>query len=92
MPELTKEQRILITMRKVLGSIIKDTTPPPGTKHTLSDQTIQDIRACLALIAARERELADEQGRAVEKPYYTDAPREAEVVPITKIRKPEKKD
>ncbi len=85
MTELTKEQDILIVMRKVLASIIKDTTPPPGMKHPLTDQTIQDVRVCLGLIAARERELADEQGRVVEKPYFTDEPRQAEVVPISKI-------
>ena len=45
---------------------------------------------CLGLIAAREQELADEQGRLVEKPYFTDEPRQAEVVPISKIQKPKK--
>jgi hypothetical protein len=90
MTELTKEQEVLIVMRKVLASIVKDTTPPPGMKHPLTDQTIQDVRACLGLIAARERELANEQGRVVEKPYYTDEPRQAKVVPISKIKKPDK--
>lgn len=88
MSELTKEQEILIVMRKVLASIIKDTTPPRGMKHPMSDQTIQDVRACLGLISARERELADAQGRAVERPYYVDEPRGERVVPISAIRKP----
>jgi len=91
MSELTKEQEILIVMRKVLASIIKDTTPPPGMKHPMSDQTIQDVRACLGLISARERELANAQGRAVEKPYYTDEPRGEKVVPISAIGKPNPK-
>ena len=90
MTEPTKEQKILMVMRKVLASIIKDATPPPGMKHPLTDQTIQDVRACLGLISARERELADEQGRVVEKPYFTDEPRQAKVVPISKIQKPER--
>ena len=90
MTELTKEQEILIVMRKVLSSIIKDTTPPPGMKHPMTDQTIRDVRTCLGLIAARERELAEAQGRVVEKPYFTDEPRPAEVVPISKIQKPKK--
>jgi hypothetical protein len=91
MSEVSKEQEILMVMRKVLASIIKDTTPPPGMKHPMSDSTIEDVRACLALISARERELADAQGRVVEKPYYTDQRQQnAEVVPMSKIRKPGK--
>jgi len=92
MSELTKEQEILMVMRKVLASIVKDTTPPPGMKHPLTEQTIQDVRACFGLISARERELADEQGRVVEKPFYTDQRQEqsAEVVPMSSIRRPEK--
>lgn len=92
MTELTKEQEILMVMRKVLASIVKDTTPPPGMKHPLTDQTIQDVRACLGLISARERELADEQGRVVEKPYFIDQPKQAEVVPISRIQKVKKDD
>ena len=90
MTETTKEQEILMVMRKVLAAIIKDTTPPPGMKHPLTDRTIEDVRACLGLISARERELADEQGRTVEKPYYTDQRQQqaAEVVPMSSIRKP----
>ena len=79
-----------MVMRKVLASVIKDITPAPGMKHPLSDRTIQDVRACLGLISARERELADEQGAIVEQPHFTDAPRQAEVVPISKIQKPTK--
>lgn len=88
MAETSKEQEILMVMRKVLASIIKDTTPPPGMKHPMSEQTIMDVRACFGLISARERELADEQGRVVEKPYFTDEKPAAEVVPISKIKKP----
>ncbi len=87
MTEMTKEQEILMVMRKVLGAIVKDTAPPPGMKHPLTDATIQDIRACFGLISARERELADEQGRVVEKPYFTDEQKPAEVVPIASIKK-----
>jgi hypothetical protein len=92
MTEMTKEQEILMVMRKVLASIIKDTTPPPGMKHPMSERTIEDVRACLGLIAARERELAESQGRVVEKPYYTDQRQQnAEVVPMSSIQKPKKK-
>jgi hypothetical protein len=82
MNELTKEQQVLIAMRKTLSAIIKDVTPPPGMRHPLSGGTIEDVRHCLALIAAREKELADAQGRGGERPYYADEPQAAQVVPI----------
>lgn len=91
--EISKEQRILRVMRKVLAGIVKDTTPQPGMRHALSDQTIEDIKACFALISAREMELAGEAGLAQEKPYFSDDPQKAKVVPISKAslknRKPE---
>ena len=86
----SKEQQILVVMRKVLAAIIKDTTPEPGTRHTLTDRTIQDIRQCLALIAAREKELADAEGRGGERPYYADQPQKSTVVPIGRIGKGKK--
>jgi hypothetical protein len=92
MTESTKEQEILLVMRKVLAAIIKDTTPPPGMKHPLTQHTIEDVRACLALIAARERELADARGAVVEKPFYTDERPSAEVVPIGQLRRPKRPD
>ena len=82
MSELTKEQQILIAMRKTLSAIIKDVTPPPGMRQPLSEGTIGDVRQCLALIAAREKELADAQGRGGERPYYADEPQATQVVPI----------
>ena len=91
MSELTKEQKILMAMRKTLTAIIKDVTPPPGMKHPLTEQTITDVRQCLALIAAREKELADAQGRGGERPYFTDEPQSAQVVPIAGLGKGNKK-
>jgi hypothetical protein len=89
----SKEREILVVMRKVLAQIIKDTTPSSrAMKHPLSEYTIEDIRRCLGLIAARERELADAAGAGLEKPYYTDQKPAAEVVPITKIGKANKDD
>jgi hypothetical protein len=88
----SKEREILVVMRKVLAQIIKDTTPPSrAMKHPLSDQTIQDVRHCLGLISLRERELADAAGAAQERPYYTDEKSAAEVVPISRIGKAQKK-
>lgn len=82
--ESSMEQRILRVMRTVLGSVVKDTTPQPGMHHALSDQTIEDIKACFALIATRERELANEAGIAEERPHFSDDPKKAKVVSITR--------
>jgi len=81
-----KEREILKVMRRVLASIIKDTTPAhKGIKHPLSDDTIDEIRGCLTLISARERELADAAGVRMEKPYYADEKPKAEVVSISRL-------
>ena len=87
MSDSSKEREILMVMRKVLASIIKDTTPPPGTRHPLSDTTIQDVRMCLGLISARERELADAAGAVTERPYFSDEKPTTNVVSITGIGK-----
>ncbi len=92
MPELTKEQQILIAMRKTLAAVIKDVTPPPGMKHPLSEQTITDVRQCLGLISAREKELAAAQGRIGERPYYVDEPQSAQVVSIAGFGKGKQRD
>lgn len=81
----SKEREILMVMRKVLTSVIRDITPAPGAPAPLSEQTTLDVRECLKLIAIRERELADAAGAVVEKPYYVDQPPETKVVPITNI-------
>lgn len=87
MSDLSKEQQILIAMRKTLSAVIKDVTPPPGMRHPLSERTIGDVRACLTLISAREKELADLEGRGGDRPYYADEPQAAQVVPISGIRR-----
>ena len=92
MSDLTKEQQVLIAMRKTLAAIIKDVTPPPGMRHPLSEPTIEDMRQCLGLIAAREKELADEQGRGGERPFFADEPQSAQVVPIAGLGKRAKED
>ena len=78
---LTKEQQVMVAMRKTLAHVIKDTTPEPGMVHPLSEDTVNDIRACLALIAARERELMEEMGiENKARPRFTDEPKKADVV------------
>ena len=87
MSEESKEREIPLVMRKVLSSVIREITPEPGMRHPLSDNTIEDVRMCLGLIAARERELADAAGEQQERPYFTDQKRPVEVVPISSIGK-----
>jgi hypothetical protein len=92
-PEESKEARILRVMRLVLAAVIKDTATPPGMRHPLSETTIEDIRQCLALIAAREREIAHGEGRTQElRPHFADEQQKKVAVPIGEIGKPKKKD
>lgn len=86
------EKRILVIMRKVLANIVKDTTPKPGLRHPLKDETIRDIRECFKLISARERELAEMGGLKIkERPRYADEPQTNKVVSFKTIEKSDKK-
>jgi hypothetical protein len=88
--ELSKEQRILRVLRKVLANLVKDATPAQGMPHPLQESTRHDIRDLFGLIAEREAELAAEAGLEInEKPYYTDQPRNT--APVTLHRPPKKK-
>ncbi|MDH5388318.1 MAG: segregation and condensation protein A [Gammaproteobacteria bacterium] len=87
--ELSKDQKILIALRKTLSGVVRETTPPPGMRHPLTEQTIEDIKHCFSLIAAREKELTEEKGQTnTARPRYTDEPKSSHVVPFTR---PEKK-
>jgi len=75
------EQRILIVMRKVLATVVKEVTPQPGMRHPLSEQTIDDIKNCFSLIAARERELQSEIGQvSTNRPVYPGQTSRAQIV------------
>ena len=75
------EARILQAVKMTLAAVIKDTATPHGMRHPLSDSTIEDLRQCLALISARERELAEAAGRVKEaRPRYADEPSKQSVV------------
>ena len=89
--ELSKDQQIMVTMRKVLTTIIREITPQPGEKYPLSEQTVEDVRLCLTLITTRERELAEAQGITnLERPYYTDEIPSTQTVPFDQIQRPKK--
>jgi hypothetical protein len=88
----SQESRILRAMKQVLTGVIRDTSTPPGHRHPLSEKTIEDIRQCLVLIAARERELADAGGQqGSERPFFSDDPKAPKVVPISSIGRNSKK-
>ncbi len=58
-------------------------------RHPLSDGTIRDLRQCLALISARERELALAAGRPEDaRPRYADEPAREDKVIRFHDRKP----
>ncbi len=83
----------MIVMRKTLAKVIKNTTPAAaGLSRVLSDDTVEDIRTCLALIAAREQEMAKEQGRDIkERPRFTDEPKTEKIVSLASLTKPDSK-
>ena len=89
----SKEQRILVVMRKLLAQIVKDTTPGPGMRHPLNEQTIKDIRDCFSLIAARERELLEKSGvQNKDRPHFTDDPKSSTIIEFKPPKKKTDKD
>lgn len=86
--EMSVEQRILRAMRKTLASVVRDATPRPGTSGFLSDDTVEQIKACFELIATRERELADALGLAESRPVYPDQEQPTKTVQIAR-KKPD---
>lgn len=90
MTHQTTEQRILKMMKRVLTDVAKDTHAAAGVKHALSEHTVLGIRECLALITAREAELAAEAGHAQnDRPHFVDEPKTQHVVSLKSIhRKP----
>lgn len=86
--EISQEERILRMMKKVLTDVAKDTHGKPGFRHPLSDNTIQGIRECLALIAVRERELVEARGKSMDmRPRFIDEPKKTVVVPLSSLKK-----
>ncbi len=91
MDGLSKEEQILKAMKHTLSAVARDTATPAGMKHPLSKATMQDIRACMQLIAAREAELAEAAGRpSTARPHFTDEPQGNVVVPFEAPEKPDK--
>lgn len=69
--DLKKELDVLVALRKVISSIVREITPDPGMKHPLSESTIEDVRQGFTLIAAREREISEKLGKpSLHRPIY----------------------
>jgi hypothetical protein len=78
---LSREQQIMRAMRKTLTSVVRDCAPRDGEPSPLTEPTVENIRMCLGLIAAREAELAEALGLSRnERPHYTDEPPAADVL------------
>lgn len=60
---LKKELDVLVTLRKVISSVVREITPDPGMKHPLSNATMEDVRQSFILIAAREKEISEAMGK-----------------------------
>jgi len=89
--ETSKEHQILVTLRKVLSSVVREITPEPGMRHPLSEQTMLDVRQAFALIAAREKEITEAAGMPSQhRPRFTDQPKATNVVKLHDIKKSEK--
>jgi hypothetical protein len=87
--DVSTEERILQAVKLTLAGVIRDTATPHGMRHPLSDATIQDLRQCLALISARERELAQAAGRPIGgQPRYADEPKREDTVMRFHPKKP----
>jgi len=84
--EKVMERRIMVMMRQVLSAVARDTAPPPGMRSPLSEETIQGIRDCFSLIAARERELNEQLGEESRlRPRYRDEPQTSKVVSLDSL-------
>ncbi len=82
-PEDSKEYKILVTLRQVLASVVREITPEPGMRHPLTEKTVEDIRQCFALIAAREKELTDNAGMPSQhRPHFAGQPPKAKIVKL----------
>ncbi|MCW9014156.1 MAG: segregation and condensation protein A [Gammaproteobacteria bacterium] len=86
--ETSKELQILVTLRKVLSSVVREITPEPGMRHPLSQQTMEDVRQSFSLIAAREKEIADAAGKpSLHRPRFTDETPTSNVVNLHGMKK-----
>ncbi len=81
--DLKKELDILVTLRKVLSSVVREITPDPGMRHPLSEGTMEDVRQSFMLISAREKEISEALGKpSLHRPVYKGDTPKANVVKL----------
>lgn len=68
--ELSTEQRVMRAMKSILTRVARETATRPGARPILSVETVHGIRDCLALISAREMELAGGDELSKKRPQY----------------------
>ncbi len=91
--DLKKELDVLVTLRKVISSVIRDITPDPGMKHPLSDATMEDVRQGFILIAAREKEISEAMGKpSLHRPVYKGDTPKTNVVKMHGLKSTKDKD
>jgi len=89
--EVSTEEKILRIMKRVLTDVARDTHTQPNLKHPLTENTIIGIRDCLALISARETEIATRDGRELKmRPHFVDEPKTSVVVKLDSLSKQSK--
>lgn len=86
--EHSTEKRILMAVRKTLARVVRDLTPyATATTYPLTTETVEDVKKCFDLIAARERELAQAAGiDNQDRPHFIDEVRTTNVVKIPSIK------
>lgn len=84
----TVEKRILVAMRKTLSSVVRDVTPTSSAlKSPLTESTVEDIKMCFGLIAAREQEIAKDAGVELkQRPQYSDDVAKSNVVSLDSLK------
>lgn len=91
--DLKKELDILVTLRKVLSSVVREITPDPGLRHPLSDATLEDVRQSFMLIAAREKEVTEALGKpSLHRPTYKGDTPKTNVVKLHGLKSTDNED
>lgn len=89
----SKEYRVLLAMKTTLTCVVKDTATPPGMKHPLGEETVENIRQCLMLISSREQELLELAGESSDSlPRFIDEPSNVTAIPVDSIKVRKSKD
>lgn len=91
--DLKKELDVLVVLRKVLSSVVREITPDPGMRHPLSESTLEDVRHGFLLISAREKEISEALGKpSLHRPVYKGDTPKTNVVKMHGLKSSKKND